>query len=380
MSVGRQSAALFLATFLATPATAASMTSSPFGTTADGTPVGSYTLTTGGGVSVTFMSYGGAVTDVVTPDRNGRPGHIVLGFPTLRGYETDGARAELYFGALLGRYANWIDRGRFSLDGHQYQLSLSDPPNTIHGGKRGFDKRVWNVQPQAALGQSVGARLSYTSADGEEGLPGRLRVVVTYTLSEDGVFTIRYEAVTDRNTILNLSNHMNFNLAGAGSPGGILRHVLTVHAGRYLPLDGSQLPLGPLASVDGTPFDFRRPTAIGARIHDTNDQLAIANGYDQYWVRDAGGDPARPIVHAFDPASGRTIDCATTEPGVQIYTADWFDGSVSGTGGRYDKYAAFTLETQHYPDSPNHPDYPTTELKPGQMFASTTTFRFGVEQ
>ncbi len=235
----------------------------------------------------------------------------------------------------------------------------------------------------AISGQSVSARLniSYTSADGEEGFPGTLQVGVTYTLSEDGAFTIRYEAVTDKDTVINLSNHMNFNLAGAGSPGGVLRQVLTVHADEYLPLDSSQMPLGRLAPVDGTPFDFRKPSAIGARIHDKNEQLAIADGYDQYWVLDKQGDSAPPrlAVHAFDPASGRTLDCTTSEPGVQIYTADWFDGSTSGVGGRYDKYAAFTLETQHFPDSPNHPNFPTTELKPGQVFKSTTIFRFGVQ-
>ena len=235
--------------------------------------------------------------------------------------------------------------------------------------------------PQAISGQSVSARLSYTSADGEEGYPGTLQVGVTYTLSEDGTFAIHYEAVTSKDTVINLSNHMNFNLAGAGSPGGVLGQVLTVRADKYLPLDRSQIPLGPLASVGGTPFDFRKPTAIGARIHDKNAQLAIADGYDQYWMLDKQRDSAQPqlAVHAFDPASGRTLDCITSEPGVQIYTADWFNGSVSGIGGRYDKYAAFTLETQHFPDSPNHPDFPTTVLKPGEVFSSTTVFRFGVQ-
>ena len=363
-------------------AEAASLTSAPFGSLADGTPITRYVMATRGGVSVSFISYGGAITDVTAPDRRGRAGHIVLGFATLRDYETKDAQGELYFGALLGRYANWIAGGRFSLDGRAYQLSLSDPPNTIHGGRRGFDKRVWAVQPQVTFGQSVSARLTYTSADGEEGFPGTLRVGVTYTLSEDGAFTIRYEARADKDTVLNLSSHMNFNLAGAGSRGGVLQQVLTVSADRYLPLDRAQIPLGPLAAVAGTPFDFRQPTAIGAHIHDRNDQLAIANGYDQYWVLDQAADPARPrlAVHAVDPVSGRTLDCYTTEPGVQIYTADWFDGSYSGLGGRYEKYGAFTLETQHFPDSPNHPDFPSTELRPGVVFGSTTIFRFGVQR
>ena len=365
----------------AAPAWAASLTSAPFGTTAVGKPVIRYTMTTSAGVSVSFMSYGGVVTDVTTPDRQGRHAPIVLGFPTLRDYETKDAESELYFGALIGRYANWIARGRFRLDGHEYQLSLSDPPNTIHGGKRGFDKRVWDVQPTSTSGQSVGARLTYTSADGEEGFPGTLKVSVTYALSEDGAFTIHYAAATNKDTVVNLTNHMNFNLAGAGSPGGVLGQVLAVDADQYLPLDRGQIPLGQLAPVRGTPFDFHAPTAIGARIHDKDEQLAIANGYDQYWVLNKRGDAARPqlAVRAYDPKSGRTLECLTTEPGVQIYTADWFDGSTSGTGGRYGKYAAFTLETQHYPDSPNHPDFPTTELKPGQVLDSTTIFRFGVQ-
>ncbi len=365
----------------AAPASAASLTGAPFGATADGLPVTRYTMAAKNGVSVSFMSYGGAITDVTAPDRQGRPGHVVLGFPSLRDYETKGARGELYFGALLGRYANWIDRGRFSLDGRAYQLTLSDPPHTIHGGRRGFDKRVWTVRPQATSGGSVGALLTYTSPDGEEGFPGTLQVAVTYTLSDDGTFAIHYRATTDRDTVVNLSSHMNFDLAGAGSPGGILGQVLTVDADRFLPLDRSQIPLGTLAPVAGTPFDFRTPTAIGARIHDRNDQLSIADGYDQSWVLNKRGDPARPqfAVHAFDPGSGRTLDCATTEPAVQIYTDDWFDEASASPGGRSGRYDAFTLETQHFPDSPNHPAFPSTELQPGQVFDSTTTFRFGVE-
>ena len=298
MKTSPQSAVgLCLALILATaPAKAALLTSAPFGTTSDGQPVTRYTMATSRGVSVTFMNYGGTVTDVTTLDRQGRPGHIALGFPTLRDYETKSAQGELYFGALLGRYANWIAQGRFRLDGHEYQLSLSDPPNTIHGGKRGFDKRVWTVQPQAVSGQSVGAQLTYTSPAGEEGFPGTLQVRITYTLSEDGALTIHYQAVTDQDTVLNLSSHINFNLAGAGSPGGVLQQVLTVHAGEYLPLDRAQIPLGQLAPVAGTPFDFRNPTAIGAHIHDRNEQLAIANGYDQYWVLEKQGNPAQGSV------------------------------------------------------------------------------------
>ena len=368
---------LLAALLLAAPASAATLTSAPFGTTVGGQPVTKYKMSASGGVSVSFMSYGGTITDVTAPDRAGRPGHVVLGFATLRDYETKSAQGELYFGAILGRYANWIDKGRFTLDGRAYQLSLSDPPNTIHGGNTGFDKRIWTVEPTATSGPSVAARLTYVSPDGEEGFPGTLNVAITYSLSDDGAFAIDYAATTDKATVVNLSNHMNFNLAGAGAPGGILRQLLTVNAERYLPLDRSQIPLGSTAPVAGTPFDFRKPTAIGARIHDKDAQLAIADGYDQYWVLDKPGEKSL-AVHAADPASGRALDCFTTEPGVQIYTADWFDGTYSGTGGRYGKYAAFTLETQHYPDSPNHPDYPTTTLRPGQTYRSRTVFAFGV--
>ena len=380
-----RAAAACITLLLASPvgaASAATLTSAPFGATADGKPVTRYTMAASSGVSVSFMSYGGTITDVTAPDRQGRPGHIVLGFETLREYETKSAQGELYFGALLGRYANWIARGRFTLGGRSYQLTLSDPPNTIHGGKVGFDKRMWDVQPGSASGGSVSALLTYTSPDGEEGYPGTLKVGVTYALSDDGAFTIRYEGETDRDTVLNPSNHMSFDLAGGGSAGGVLQQVLTVDADSYLPLDRAQIPLGPVAPVAGTPFDFRTPIAIGARIRDRNEQLAIANGYDQYWVLNKRGDLAQPprAVRAYDPGSGRTLEAFTTEPGMQIYTNSFFDGSYSGVGGRYRQYSAFTLETQHYPDSPNHPAYPTTELKPGQVFSSTTVFRFGVRK
>ncbi len=300
----KPSSLLVLLSLAAAPAAAATLTSAPFGTLSNGTAISRYTMATPGGVSVTFMSYGAAFTDVVAPDRAGRPAHVVLGFPTLRQYETIGVADELYFGAVLGRYANWIRDGRFSLDGRSYQLTLSDPPNTIHGGKLGFDRRVWTVRPLAASGTSVAAALTYTSPDGEEGFPSKLSVTLTYTLADDGALTLHYQATTDGPTVVNLSNHMNFNLAGAGSPGGVLQQVLTVHANQFLPVDRSQIPRGAAASVAGTPFDFRRPTAIGAHIHDRDDQLAIAGGYDQYWILNKTGDQTVPqlAVHAVDPA------------------------------------------------------------------------------
>ena len=314
------------------------------------------------------------------PDRNGRRAPVVLGFPTLREYETTGQANRLYFGAILGRYANFIAGGRFRLDGGEHRVPVTDPPNSIHGGPRGFDTRVWRITPLVTSGPQVSARLRYVSPDGEEGFPGTLTTDVTYALSEDGTFSIGYEATTDRATVVTLSNHMNFNLAGAGAPRGILDHVLTVDADRYLPLDRTQVPLGTLAPVAGTPLDFRRPTAIGARIRDAHPELAAASGYDSYWVLNTRDGAVRPAVRVADPGSGRTLEVLTTEPGVQIYTSGFFDGSVTGVGGRYDQHASFTLETHGYPDSPNRPAFPTTLLRPGQTYRSTTMFRFGVDR
>ena len=223
--------------------------------------------------------------------------------------------------------------------------------------------------------------LTYTSPDGEEGFPGTVKVSITYSLSDDGVFTIHYEAVTDKTTVINLTNHANFNLSGAGS-GDVLQQVLTIDSDKYTPTDKTQIPLGPLAKVDGTPFDFRMPVAIGARIHYQNEQLILARGYDQNWVLNKHGDPLQPqhAVHVYDPKSGRTLDCFTTEPALVIYTGNFFDGSFAGTGGVYRQFAAFTLETQHFPDSPNQPAFPTTVLNPGQIYKSTTVLQFGVQR
>ena len=361
---------------------AASLTSSAFGALQDGTPVTRYTMSTSGGVSVSFIDYGGVVTDVVAPDRDGGRESIVLGFPTLRGYETTSAQAGLYFGAIIGRYANYIAGGRFTLEGREHRLHQNYPPNSLHGGARGFDKRVWRVEPIAVSGRSVGARLTYTSPDGEEGYPGTLKASVTYALSEDGAFRIDYRATTDKTTVVAMTNHLNFNLAGAGSPEGVLRHELTVDADSYLPTDRTQIPLGRPAPVEGTPFDFRKSTAIGARIGDPDPQLAIAGGYDHTWVLNKRGDASKPQLAArvYDPGSGRVLECLTTEPSVLSYTANGFNGSLTGIGGRYGRYAGFTLETQHFPNSPNQPNFPTTELRPGEVYRSTTVFRFDVRR
>ena len=374
--------AALLAALAARPAAAAMLTTVPFGTTADGRAVSLTTMTSAHGVTVKFMSYGGTITEIVTPDRQGHPANIELGFSSLRDYETKGAEGGFYFGALVGRYANRIAKGHFSLYGQDYTLATNNPPNSLHGGLKGFDKQVWDVRPGATSGRAVSAVLHLVSPDGDQGFPGTLDVSVTYTLSDDNAFTIQYKASTDKVTVLNLTNHAYFNLAGAGSANGVFQQVLMVDADRYTPTDKTSIPLGQNVPVQGTPFDFRKPTAIGARLRSDDEQLIWAQGYDHNWVLNKQGNAAAPqlAARAYDPASGRTLECLTTEPGVQIYTSNFLKGIYAGNGGVYRQTDAFTLETQHFPDSPNQPGFPTTELKPGQTFSSTTIFRFGVRK
>ena len=351
----------------------------PFGITADGKPVSQTVMTNRHGMVVKFISYGGVITEIITPDRHSRPGNIVAGFATLGEYETKSAEGGLFFGALIGRFANRIARGLFTLDGQEHKLAINNPPNALHGGPKGFDKRVWDVRPLSGAGEGSSATLHYTSADGEEGYPGNLSVTVTYTLTDENEFHIRYQATTDKPTVINLTNHTYFNLAGVGSAEGVLQQVLMVDADHYTPIDANSIPLGQDAPVADTPFDFRTPTAIGARIRTDDEQLLRVAGYDHNWVLNKQGDTAVPQLAAiaFDPASGRTLECLTTEPGVQIYTGNSLKGNYAGNGGVYRQGDGFTLETQHYPDSPNQPGFPSTELRPGQEFDSTTIFRFG---
>ena len=363
------------------PTAAATLTSAPFGRH-DGQPVTLYTMTSGRGVTVSFMSYGGIITAIDAPDRHGKTADIVLGFPDLQGYETVSARDGLYFGALIGRYANRIARGHFTLDGHDHALPVNNGPNSLHGGLVGFDKRIWTVTTGPTSGPAVSAQLTLTSADGDQGYPGTLMVTVTYTLSSNNAFTIRYRATTDRPTVLNLTNHSYFNLAGVGAPNGVFDQMMTIDADHYTPTDATAIPLGAQAKVAGTPFDFRHPTAIGAHIRVPDQQLLWAHGYDHNWVLNKTGDVSHPQFAArlHDPSSGRTLDVETTQPGVQVYTGNFLNGTDAGTGGIYRQTDGVTFETQHYPDSPNHPDYPTTELQPGQTFDETTVFRFSVDR
>ena len=349
----------------------AAVSRSVFGRLPDGTPVDRFTLANGRGLEVGLMSYGAAIISVRAPDRDGRVADVVLGFDALDDYLTK-AR---YFGTVVGRVGNRIARGRFVLDGVPFQLAINNGANHLHGGDRGFDKVVWKAEPFEHDGD-VGVVFTYVSHDGEEGYPGTLTVGVTYTLTPRNEIRLDYRATTDKATPINLTNHSYFNLAGRGG-GDVLKHQLTLDADRYTPVDATQIPTGEIAAVAGTPFDFRTATAIGARIDGHDEQLRRGGGYDHNYVVNGWSDSrlaTRHAAHVVDPASGRTLDVATTEPGVQFYSGNNLDLARNGFGRR----TAFCLETQHFPDSPNHPQFPSTILRPGQTFESTTVFTFGV--
>ncbi|MEU5080214.1 MULTISPECIES: aldose epimerase family protein [Streptomyces] len=342
-----------------------------FGTLADGTEVHRWSLENGG-TRMKVLSYGGVVQTLQLPDRHGRYANVVAGFDNLADYAADSP----YFGALIGRYGNRIDAGRFTLDGKPYQLDVNDGDNSLHGGAKGFDKRVWDVEPFTE-GTDVGLRLRYTSADGEMGYPGTLRTRVTYTLTRHGDWRIDYEATTDKATVVNLTSHVYWNLAGEGS-GGIEDHELSIAAARYTPTDSGLIPTGELAKVAGTPFDFRRAKPIGRDLRAGDEQLVLAKGYDHNWVLDKG-ITARPehVATLRDPHSGRTLKIATDQPGLQFYSGNFLDGTLTGTSGRtYRQGDALCLETQHFPDSPNQPAFPSTVLRPGQTYRTTTIHRF----
>ncbi|HUC19097.1 MAG TPA: aldose epimerase family protein [Acetobacteraceae bacterium] len=358
------------------PTDASAVTCAPFGTLPDGRTVEIHSLRNGNGITVKFLSYGGIITEINVPDRRGRFANIVLGLGSLQEYRAHSP----YFGALVGRYANRIAKAQFTLDGKTYHLPVNNGPNSLHGGPDGFDKQVWTVRPEE--GKSGGARafLSHTSPDGQAGYPGTLQTTVTYTLDDANAFRIDYEAVTDRKTVINFTNHSYFNLAGNGS-GSVAHQLLQIHADSYTPTGEGQIPTGAIDPVSGTPLDFRKLTPIGARLADPFPQLLLARGYDHNWVLNKPSPNGLSLAaRAYDPASGRILDVDTTEPGIQIYTANHLDGSFAGSSGTsYRQTAAFTLETQHFPDSPNHPSFPSTELTPGEVFRSTTIFRFSTD-
>lgn len=343
-----------------------------FGRLADGTKVHRWSLENGG-TRLKVLSYGGIVQSLEIPDRHGRYRNVVLGFAGLGDYVAKSP----YFGALIGRYGNRIAKGRFTLDGTTHQLSVNDGVNSLHGGAQGFDKRVWDVAGFTS-GTDVGLVLRYTSADGEMGYPGTLRTKVTYTLNRHGDWRVDYEATTDRATVVNLTSHVYWNLAGEGS-GSIYDHELEIAAARYTPVDAGLIPTGELARVGGTPFDFRRAKTVGEDIRVGHQQLLYGQGIDHNWVLDKGIS-ARPehIATLRDPSSGRTLRISTTEPGLQFYSGNFLDGTLLGTGGRiYRQGDALCLETQHFPDSPNHPSFPSTVLRPGRTYRTSTVHTFG---
>ncbi len=350
----------------------------PFGTTQDGQAVNIFTMTNNHGLRIRFISYGGIITAIDVPDRSGHFNNIVLGLKTLHEYETIGAVQ--HFGGIIGRYANQIDKAQFTLHGQTYHLIANHGANMLHGGPDGLDRRIWMVSP-TPVPDGVAATLVYVSKDGEENFPGTLTVHVTYTLTNDNELRIDYQASTDKDTVINLTSHSYFNLSGNGS-GSVEHQMLLVNADRYAPMRGpDKIPTGELAPVEGTPFDFRQMTSIGARLHSSFPQLVYAHGYGHdFLLKRRPVDSITFAARAFDPRSGRVIDCFTTEPALEVYTSNFLDGSVVGSSGtKYHQTEAFTLATQHFPDSPNKPNFPTTELKPGQDFRSTTIFRFATD-
>jgi aldose 1-epimerase len=354
---------------------AATLDHAPYGTTQDGQAVEIFTMANGHGLRVRFLSYGGVITEIDVPDRTGRLDDIVLGLNTLRDYET----LPGHFGAITGRYANRIGGAQFTLGGQTYHLIANNGPNTLHGGPNALDHRVWTVTP-LTVPDGVAATLSYVSPEGDQNFPGTLTTRVTYMLTNDGVLQIVYAASTDRDTVVNFTNHSYFNLAGNGS-GSAAGQLLLVNADRYTPIVPDLIPTGEIAPVEGTPLDFRQMMPIGARLNSAFQQMVYAHGYDHNFVLNKGpGDGMTFAARAYDSRTGRVIDCFTTEPGVQVYTSNGMNGSVVGSSGTaYRQTEAFTLETQHFPDSPNRPNFPTTELKPGQDFHSTTIFRFATD-
>jgi len=342
-----------------------------FGKTKDGQPVGIYTLTNTGGMEVAITNYGGVVVSIKTPDRSGKFADVVLGFDTFDAYLNNTP----FFGALVGRYGNRIAKARFTLDGHEYHLAANDNGNTLHGGLKGFDKRLWQAK-DVSTKEIPALELTCLSKDGEEGFPGNLSVTVTYSLTPKNELKIDYAATTDKDTVLNLTNHSYFNLAGQGER-DILSHLMMINADRFTPVDATLIPTGELKSVAGTPLDFRKPTAIGARIDDDDQQMKFGRGYDHNFVLNRKGGELILAARVTEPSSGRVLEVLTTQPGLQFYTGNFLDGTIHGKAGKvYPRRSAFCMETQHFPDSPNQPQFPTAVLKPGEHFQSTTVFRF----
>ena len=356
------------------PPSAGTIGAASFGNTTDGTAVQIYTLCNRDGMEARIMTYGGIVESLKVPDRNGRLGDVVLGYDNLAGYLTNSP----FFGALIGRYGNRIAKGQFTLDGQTYTLPTNNPPNSLHGGDKGFFARVWKA---AALVTSNGPvlQLSYLSKDGEEGYPGNMSVTATYTITEDNALRLDFEATSDKDTVCNLTHHSYFNLAGQGN-GDILGDMLYINANSFTPVDATLIPTGELRPVDGTPFDFRQPTAIGARINADDQQIKFGPGYDHNWVINKPAGQLGLMARVSEPASGRVMEVFSTEPGLQFYSGNFLNGSIMGKDGMVYRYrSAFCMEPQHYPDSPNHPEFPSTELKPGETYHNTIIYKFSTQ-
>jgi aldose 1-epimerase len=347
----------------------------PYGTTKDGQAVDVYTMTNDHGMRVRFLSFGGTIIEIRVPDRAGRADNVVLGLRSVGDYET----LPGHFGAITGRYANRIGGAQFTLNGQTHHLIANNGANTLHGGPNALDKQVWAVAP-APVQDGVSASLSYVSKDGDQNFPGILTTKIIYTLTNDSALKIDYTATTDKDTVVNFTNHSYFNLRGNTS-GSVEDQLLLINADRYTPTGPDQIPTGEIVPVEGTPLDFRQMMSIGARLHSAFQQMLYGHGYDHNWVLNKGaGDALTFAARGYDPRTGRLIDCLTTEPAVQVYTGNGLNGSLVGSAGiSLRQTDGFTLETQHFPDSPNKPNFPTTELKPGQEFHSTTVYRFATD-
>ncbi|WP_247656578.1 aldose epimerase family protein [Maribacter sp. MMG018] len=346
-----------------------------FGVTNEGQKVELFTLINKGGVSVDIITYGGRITSLKAPDNKGKMENVVLGFDNLEQYEEENP----FFGALVGRYGNRIAKGKFTLNGTEYTLAKNNGENNLHGGIKGFDKVVWQVEGTEESDSYVSLKLSYLSKDMEEGFPGNLTTVVTYTLNKDNSLDVLYEATTDKTTVVNLTQHSYFNLSGDFSQ-PILDHELQIAADTYVPVDGGLIPTGDLASVEGTPFDFREPKLIGKDIDANDEQIKLGGGFDHCWVLKGAEKGYRSVAKAYHPGTGRTLEVLTTEPGIQFYSGNFLDGTLPApNGGTYAKRSAFCLETQHYPDSPNQPGFPSVVLEPGQKYKTKTTFKLATK-
>lgn len=351
-----------------------SITSQPFGKMADGTPVDIYTLRNASGMQAKITNYGGVVVSIVIPDRAGKMADVVLGYDNLDDY----IKTSPFFGAIVGRYANRIAKGQFDLDGKHYQLPLNNGPNTLHGGLKGFDKVVWSATPVTS-GTEAALQLTYVSKDGEEGFPGTLTVTAIYTLTDKNELRLDFTATTDKPTIVNLTNHSYFNLAGQGE-GDILDHEVTIPADKYTPVDATRIPTGELRAVEGTPFDFRKPATIGSRINNDDEQLKFARGYDHNWAINKKPGELGLMTKIVEPKSGRVLEILSTEPGLQMYSGNSIYPAVNAKDGKsYHNRCAFAMECEHFPDSPNHPNFPSVVLRPGETYKNTIIFRFSTE-